>query len=71
MDPLAGTSVGAGPGSGSEGSGPEAAETAGTVLARRSMRARISPVGVAELKCIRPRGVREAASPGIFSGAVV
>lgn len=53
------------------GSAREDAETAGTVLAPRALRARILPVGVAELKCIRPPGVREAASPGIFRGAVV
>ena len=63
--------MGEGAGVGAEGSGREAAETtAGTVFARRAMRARIPPVGVAELKCIRPPGVRRAASPGIFSGAV-
>lgn len=63
--------MGEGAGVGAEGSGREAAETAGTVFARRAVRARIPPVGVAELKCIRPPGVRRAASPGIFSGAVV
>lgn len=48
--------MGEGAGVGAEGSGREAAETtAGTVFARRAMRARIPPVGVAELKCIRPR----------------
>lgn len=42
-----------------------------TVFARLRVRARIPPVGVAELKCIWSPGLREVASPGIFSLAVV
>lgn len=53
------------------GAGREAAEVAGTVFAQRKVRARIPPVGVAELKCIWPPGLREAVRPGIFSSAVV
>lgn len=40
-----------------------------TVFARRALRARISPVGVAELKCIWPRGLRGVANTDIFSSA--
>lgn len=49
----------------------EAAEVARTVFAPRALRAGIPPVGVAELKSIWPPGLREMASPGIFSSAVV
>lgn len=51
------------------GAGGEAAEVARTVFARRALRARISPVGVAELKCIWPPGLRGVANTDIFSSA--
>lgn len=51
-----------GRGRGMRGAGGEAADVARTVCVRRALRARISPVGVAELKCIWPRGLRGVAN---------
>lgn len=55
---------------GLRGAGKEAAVLVQTVSARRAVHTRISPVGVAELKCIWPPGLREVASAGIFSSTV-
>lgn len=54
-----------GKGRGLRGAGGEAVEVAWTVLARRAVSARIPPVGVAELKCIWPPGLRDG-EPGYF-----
>lgn len=65
MDPFAGTTVSAGPRWGCEGFG-QGGSRRGQDCARRAVRARIPPVGVAELKCIWPPGLARGGERGYF-----